>query len=415
MDLLFTCCKNPTFNTLIDIGVKNGKITYIEEHDGRHTDAKEIIDLGGNLLLPGLVESHIHLDKAYLLDRLPGDVTTLRDAIEKTTELKHGYTAVDIEKRSLQVIRQAVNRGVTKMRCHVEIDPISQLVGLETTLALKERVKDSIDLQIVAFPQEGIFNDDQTARLMEQAMVMGADVVGGITYNDRDVEEHLDFVFRLAEKHNKPVDLHVDFSDRPEELAILDVIRFTKTFGMQNRVAVGHLTSLGSVERGQAAEIAADIARAGIHVISLPATDLYLNGRGDNECVRRGLTPVQLLLDHKANVVYGSNNIQNAFTPFGTADPLDIGFLLAQTSHMGSEQDALKLIEMVTTNAAASLGFQHYGVKIGADADLVVCSVNDVRTLLYTRPERERVYKKGKLVAKSTIQVTSYVEERMTT
>ncbi|KGA95978.1 N-acyl-D-amino acid deacylase [Alkalihalobacillus alcalophilus ATCC 27647 = CGMCC 1.3604] len=410
MDILFTRCFNPTFPTWIDIGTRDGKIAYLKPSTENPPKAEEVIDLGGKLLLPGLVESHIHLDKAYLLEQLTGDVTTLRQAIEKTTELKHGFTATDIEERSLRVIRQAVAKGVTRMRCHVEIDPISRLMGMETTLALKEQVKDSIDLQIVAFPQEGIFNDEETKGLMEQAMEMGADVVGGITYNDRDLDKHLDFVFRLAEKYGKPVDLHVDFSDNADELAIMDVIRFTHQFGMQGRVSVGHLTSLGSVEKEKATFIAKELKQADIQVISLPATDLYLNGRGDKECVRRGLTPVKLLLEYGVKVIYGSNNIQNAFTPFGTADPLDIGFLLAQTSHMGREQDARQLIDMVTNGAARSLGFEQYGLQVGAEADLIVCPVMDIRTLLYTRPERERVYKSGKLVAETTVQVTNHLK-----
>jgi cytosine deaminase len=289
------------------------------------------------------------------------------------------------------------------MRCHVEVDPVIGLIGMETTLALKERLRDVIDLQIVAFPQEGIFRDGVTQGLMERAISMGADVVGGITYNDRDLGEHLDFVFRLAQKNGLPVDLHADFSERPDQLAILEVVKMTERFGMQGKVSVGHLTSLGAVRKVRAEAIAEAIAKAGIHVMCLPVTDLYLNGRGEEPATGRGLTPVRLLLDKGVNVVYGSNNIQNAFTPFGTADPLDIGLLVAQASHMGSEQDAKIVVEMATTRAAAALGLDSYGLRVGADADLVVCQAQDVRTLLYRRPEREKVYKRGKLVAETQV------------
>ncbi|MCD9020459.1 amidohydrolase family protein [Cohnella sp. NL03-T5] len=402
--MLFTQCSTIDHKFLRDVGVKCGKIVHLADHsNGLLPESREVVDLQGKLLLPGLVETHIHLDKALLLDRLSGDVTTLQGAIAKSGELKRFFTAADINERSLRVIRQAVIHGVTRMRCHVEVDPVIGLIGMETILALKERLKDVIDLQIVAFPQEGIFRDCVTQGLMEQAVSMGADVVGGITYNDRNLEEHLDFVFRLAHKHGLPVDLHADFSDRPEQLAILEVVKTTEKFGMQGRVSVGHLTSLGVVRKVRAEAIAEAIAEAGIHVMCLPATDLYLNGRGVEQAAGRGLTPVQLLLDKGVNVVFGSNNIQNAFTPFGTADPLDIGLLVAQTSHMGSEKDAGILVEMATTRAATALELDSYGLRIGADADLVVCQATDVRSLLYTRSEREKVYKKGKLIAETLV------------
>jgi cytosine deaminase len=191
-------------------------------------------------------------------------------------------------------------------------------------------------------------------------------------------------------------------------LAILDVVRLTHEYGMNGRVSVGHLTSLGSVPRTQAKEICKAIAEANIHVMTLPATDLYLNGRGDDCRVRRGLTPIDLLLGEGVNVIYGSNNIQNAFTPFGTADPLDIGLLLAQTTYMGSEQDAKLIIEMITTRAAQALQIQDYGIAIGANADLVLCDAKDIRNVLYNRSDRIGVWKKGKQVASTEKYVTLF-------
>lgn len=413
LDLLFTQCSNPDYPTLVDVGVLGGVIVYLAEHAAsiEVPEANETIDLHGKVLLTGLVETHIHLDKALLLDRISDDATTLQGAIAKSGELKRSFTAEDIMERSMKVIGEAVMRGVTHMRCHVEVDPVIGLIGIETTIALKKRLKDVIDLQIVVFPQEGLFMDDVTQGLMEQAVTMGADVVGGITYVDRCLEDHVDFVFRLAEKQGLPVDLHVDFSDRPEQLAILEVVKATEKYNMRKRVSVGHLTSLGTVPRVRAEAIANAMANAGIHVMCLPTTDLFLNGRGDGLVAGRGLTPVQLLLEQGVNVVYGSNNIQNAFTPFGTADPLDIGLLIAQTAHMGSKKDAQVLVEMATKRAAAALELERYGLRVGAVADLVVCRATDVRSLLYRRPERERVYKRGKLVAETSVSSRWYANE----
>jgi cytosine deaminase len=294
------------------------------------------------------------------------------------------------------------------MRCHVDIDPVMKLTGFEVMLKLKQQFQDALTLQIVAFPQEGIYKQPGTAGWLEQALQQGADVVGGITYVDPDLQKHLHYVFGLAQKFNKPLDLHVDFSDDPQMLAILDVIRLTHDYGMQGQVSVGHLTSLGSVPRAHAKEICKAIAEANIHVMTLPATDLYLNGRGDDYRIRRGLTPIDLLLEQGVNVIYGSNNIQNAFTPFGTADPLDIGLLLAQTTYMGSEKDAKLLVEMITNRAAQALLLQDYGIAIGANADLVLCDGRDIRNVLYNRSDRLGVWKQGKQVASTEKYVTLY-------
>lgn len=403
LDILFTKSADLVSGPLRDVGVKDGKITYIANHSGAVPESREICCLDGKLLLPGLVEPHIHLDKALLLERMAEDVTELRQAIEVTSYLKQSFTAEDIYERAMRIIKQAVSKGITHMRCHAEIDPVIGLTSMEAMVALRQQLKGILDIQVVAFPQDGLFQDKRMPILMKEAVALGADVIGGITYMDADLSGHLELVFGLARQYGLPVDLHVDFSDNPHQLAIQDVIQATRKYGMQGKVSVGHLTSLGAAERGDAERIASALAEAGIHVISLPLTDLYLNGRGDHKGDYRGLTPISLLLKHGVNVIYGSNNVQNAFTPFGTTDPLDVGLLLAQTSHLGSARDARQLIHMATAGAAAALGLSGYGIRIGSDADLVVCSAKDARSLLYERPERERVYKKGRLVSQTEV------------
>lgn len=410
-DLIILAFSNPHFSTLMDIGIYEGRIIYIQEHLPINTDtlnAGHIIHANGRILLPGLIEPHIHLDKAFLLNQMTQDANSVEQAIAATLELKRFFTKKDIMARSIQVIQQAIAHGVTHMRCHVEIDPIVGLLGLVVMLELKELYLHQITLQIVAFPQEGIAKQPGTAELLDQAMQLGADVVGGITYQDEDLESHLSTVFNLAKAFNKPVDLHVDFSDDPSMLAILTIIRMTHEYGMQGRVSVGHLTSLGSLAYEQAKAICTSIAEAGIHVMSLPATDLYLGGRGDDHRPRRGLTPVSLLLEQGVNVIYGSNNIQNPFTPFGTADPLDTGMLLAQTAYMGSKQDVVTLIDMATTRAAEALEIANYGLHIGADADLVLFEASNLRSAFYERSPRRYVWKRGQLVASTEKQTTFY-------
>lgn len=358
-----------------------------------------VVNAEGYAALPGLVETHIHLDKAFLSSRMPGVASDLKQAIAMTAELKKTYTKEDIAERSRRVLDRASRFGVTLLRAQTEIDPIAGLKSMESALELKREYADRMDIQLVAFPQEGIFQSPGTAELLEEAIRMGADAVGGIPYNDRDAAEHLGFVFRMAEAHGLPVDLHIDFSDDPDRLDIAEAIRLTKEFGMEGRVAVGHLTSLGSAEPDVAKRIAAGIADAGIHVFALPATDLYLNGRGDECRVRRGLTPVRLLLEAGANVCYGSNNIRNAFTPFGTADPLDIGLLLAQTAHLGTDEDARRMLEMCTVRASKALLGHSLRIREGMPADLTLIRGAGAADLLYERPRDRMVWKRGRLVA----------------
>jgi len=395
-DTIFHQVNVPRYKTLMDVGVSEGKITYLVESTANIPQTQEVIEANGRVLLPGLVEPHIHLDKAFLLDKMAQDATNLQEAIQVTADLKKGFTKDDIKYRSTKVLDRCLDYGVTSLRCHVEVDPIVGLKGMEVLLELKEQYKDFIDMQLVTFPQEGIFKEKGTAELMEESLVMGADVVGGIPYNDRDPLEHLRFVYRLAEKFDKPLDFHVDFSDDPNQLTILDIISLTIDYQFEGRVSVGHLTSLGSVEQEAARRISSELARADIHVMTLPATDLFLNGREDKEKVRRGLTPVKLLLEEGVNVIYGTNNIQNPFTPFGTGDPLEIALLLAHAAQMGTEKDAEKLLDMGTIHAARALGQKSYGIELNHQADLVLFDTQRKRNVLVERPRRLGIWRNGK-------------------
>lgn len=397
-DLLIHQATSIHFDGKVDIGIKDGRIAYVKPTGLASPEAAKVIEANGRVALPGFNESHIHLEKAYLLDKMDQDALSLSDAIQMTADLKKTFTEEDIAERASRVLMKSIQSGVTNLRCHVEVDDILQLKAMETILSLKEKFKDKLTLQIVTFPQEGIFIQKNAAELMEESLKMGADVVGGIPYNDRDPLEHLDFVYKLAEKYQKPIDLHIDLSDNPEDLSILDIIQRTKDFHMENRVSVAHMTALGSVEHRKAHNIAAQIADAGINVMALPATDLYLNGRGDLEKVRRGLTPVNILLDEGANVVFATNNIQNPFTPFGTGNILDIAYLFAEVTRMGSKADAKTIVDMLTYRSAKALNLGNYGFQEGNDADLVLFDASSLRELLLNQSAVICSYKKGKPV-----------------
>ncbi|WP_336772490.1 amidohydrolase family protein [Paenibacillus sp. MMO-58] len=390
---------------LMDVGVADGNIVYVENSGAaKEWTANTVVNGEGGVLLPGLVEPHIHLEKAYLLSRMEKEAESLQEAIRMTADMKKIFTRSDMRERSLQVIKEAVSNGVTHMRCHAEVDPILGLSAIESALELKQSVRHLLDLQVVAFPQEGIFKSPGTADLMEEAFRIGCDVVGGITYQDPDLDEHLKFVFELAGKYNKPLDFHADFSDKPEDLAIVQIAKRTMQYGLQGRVSAGHVTSLGSLARVEAEAAAELLSEAGIHIITLPATDLYINGRGDEEKPRRGLTPVKLLQEKGVNVAIGMNNVQNPFTPFGKADPLETAWLLAVTAYLGGERDASRLLGMLTEGASRVLALKGYGIREGAPADMVLFRERTERDVLLHKSETRTVWKRGVKVADTRIE-----------
>jgi cytosine deaminase len=407
MQLLISGARIADTEPLVDIAVSDGRISKIAPQGslGRGGEgAERVIDARGRVVLPGLIESHIHLDKALLEQRRPNRSGTLAEALEVTAQLKRAFTYEDISARATQVLRWALTRGVTHLRCHVEIDPIIGLLGLRGLCDVREAFRDLLDLQLVAFPQEGVFQSPGTDRLLRAALENGADLLGGVPYNDRDSGEHIDFLFGLAREYGVDLDLHVDFSDNPADRTILTIADRAIATGYEGRVTVGHLTSLGAVPPDEAATIIARIRTAGIHVITLPATDLYLNGRGSEALPPRGLAPVRRLLDAGVNVCLSSNNVRNAFTPLGRADPLEIALLLAYAGHMGSAEDRLRLLDMVTTKPARALGISdRYGIAVGRDADLVVLGSTRLDEVVADQPERLWVIKRGRVVVESTV------------
>jgi cytosine deaminase len=399
LDTLIRGTSTMSTDHAVDIGIEGGRIVVVEASPPTPRPAATTIAGAGRLALPGLIDSHIHLEKAFLLDRMPRDAETLSEAITFTAAVKPGFTREDIRTRSIRVITRAIMHGVSHLRCHVEVDDVLVLMAITTILELREEYASRISLQIVVFPQEGIFTQRRGAEYMREALALGADVIGGIPYNDRDTTEHLDFVFELAREHGKPLDFHLDLSDDPQQLDVLDVIERTNRFGLQGRVAVGHLTSLGSVPRDEARRIAAAMAQADIAVIALPATDVYLNGRGDAEHPRRGMTPVRLLLEEGVNVVFATNNIQNAFTPFGRGNVLEIARLFAEVCQFGTAADATTMFEMLTSRAAKVLHLEDYGLHAGAAADLALFDGATARDVFLEASHPVAVLKAGVLVA----------------
>jgi len=402
MDLLLHNVRVWDDKPLMDIGIKNGKIVAIEE--GLEASATETIDAQGRAVIPGLVEPHLHLEKAFLHRRMPAIHGTLDEAIRVTGILKGKQEREDVLARSRQVLDMAVRNGTVAIRAHPDVDLIQGLIGVETAVQLQDEYRDLLDLQIVAFPQEGILKSPGTIELMEQAVSMGADVIGGCPYNELswdDTKRHIDIVFEMAQKHDMPIDMHADFSDECTDqrfAATAYIAQKTIDTGYNGRVSLGHVTSLGSLEPAELQPIIELLQKADVSMVTLPATDLYLGGRKDTKNRRRALTPVRALHEGGVNVAYSSNNIRNAFTPFGKADMLVIGSMLAHAISYGTPAHQAAILEMGTTNAARSIGIgSDYGIAVGKQADLVILDTYAVADVLLDMPPRSWVIKRGKV------------------
>lgn len=397
MDLIFRQARLADEAPLMDVAIAQGRIADIGPTLECH--GKKEIDATGRVLIPGFIESHLHLEKAFVKDRKPNRSGTLMEAIAVTAALKPTFTLDDIQMRSRRVLRQLVGFGSTHVRAHAEFDPAQGFTGFDAVLDLRREFADVIDIQVVAFPQEGILKTPGTDAMMIEAMKKGADVVGAIPYNDTDAHEHIDWVFRLARDFDKDLDFHQDFRDDADAMSIEYLARKTIAEKYEGRVSVGHLTALGAATPSRRDEIVGLLRDAGISVMCLPATDLHLGGRKDESNVRRTLTPVRALRDGGVNVCLATNNICNAFTPYGNGDLLQIAALALPACHLGGADDQPTVLPMLTTNPAKALRLTRYGVAVGTDADLVLLDTQRVSDVIIDLPDRNFVVKRGRIVS----------------
>ena len=395
MDLLFKNVILDASNQLTDVAIDHGTIVKIAPN--QTVDATRVIDAGGRVLIPGLVESHLHLDKALIADRMPNRSGTLKEAIAVTGVLKPTFTREDIETRATQALEMLIRNGTTYLRVHTEFDPSGGFHGFETIMAIKERYKHLIDIQVVAFPQEGIYKSPGTEDMMYRAMDLGADVVGGIPYNDTDANQHIDLVFEIAKKYNKDIDFHQDFKDEYAGQSIVYLCEKTIKEGYQGRVSVGHMTSIAAMPPHELQPILELMAKAQINVMALPMTDLHLGARNDTHNVRRVVTPIRKLRDAGVNVCLASNNIRNPFTPYGNGDLMQVAMLAIPVGHLGGADDLPSVLPMITTNPAKALKLSNYGMFEGAKASVVLLDTPRYQDAVIDLPARLFVVKDGRV------------------
>ena len=353
---------------LVDVGIEGGLIAAIEP--GLAADG-EVFDLAGRLLTPGFVETHIHLDKSCLLDRVSSGQGDLTEAIGEVARLKQGFTPEDVYRRAKQTLEKCILNGTTHMRTHLEVDPIVGLRSLEGILPLVEEFKWAIDIEICIFPQEGLLNNPGTDELMVEALRRGGRVVGAAPYTDTDPHGQIDRVFAIAREFDIDIDMHLDFGPEPDGLDLDYVCDLTERHGYGGRVAIGHVTKLSALPPDQLRGKARRLADTGVAVTVLPATDLFLMGRHQEHSVMRGVAPAHRLLREGVNCSLSTNNVLNPFTPFGDCSLVRMANLYANVCHVGAQSDIEECFEMITSRPARLMRLSGYGLRVGQAADLV--------------------------------------------
>ncbi len=297
------------------------------------------------------------------------------------------------------------------MRTHVDIDTIGGLKPLEGVLAVKEKYKDIMDIEIVAFPQEGIIKNPGSEKLMWQAMEMGADIVGGMPANENtpdDSKKHIEICFDIAEKYDADLDMHVDETDDPFYRTLEILADETIKRNWQGRVTAGHTCALAAYDDHYAAYVIEKVKKAEIHMITNPVTNLMLQGRNDKQPIRRGITRVKELLEAGVNVSFGQDCIRDTFYPLGSADMLQVAMITAHAAQMSLPHELEKVFDMISYDAAKILRLENYGLEEGKDANIVILDADTINDAIRLQPTRLFVIKDGRLVAESQCQKQIY-------
>jgi cytosine/creatinine deaminase len=389
-----------------DLAIHQGRIRQIAPQ--LFAPAQTMLDISGKLVLPGFIESHIHPDKAFIADRTSGLRQGGPTPQALVAELKKTFTVADIYERARRVLLFAIRHGCTTMRAHVEIDAFVELRGVEALQRLQAEFAGVLDLQLIAFAQEGIFHDDVTQGLLREGLQMGLQTLGGCPYMDEDQRRHIDWFFDAAEEAGVPLDFHADSGDDPSRLTCDYIAEQTIARGMQGRVTLGHLCTLDVLEPSHRARVIDKMRQAGIHVISLPATEMHVKGRADKHNWR-GVTRLEELRDAGVNVSISTNNIVNPFTPYGHPDLLRQALITAMAAHLGNLDQMAWLLDLITVNPAKALGLTDYGLSEGCWADIVVLDAVDPVQAITEQAEKLWVFKAGRMVARNTRSAEMFV------
>lgn len=386
----------------IDIAIAGGRIVAVEP--GITVEAGEIIDASGRLVSPPFVDPHFHMDATLSLG-LPrmNRSGTLLEGIALWGELRPTLTRAALVERALRYCDLAVTQGLLAIRTHVDTsDP--RLVTVEAMLEVRDRVAPYIDLQLVAFPQDGYYRAADGVSALNRALDMGVGIVGGIPHFERTMADgaaSVEALCRIAAERGLPVDMHCDETDDPLSRHVETLAQQTVRFGLQGRVAGSHLTSMHSMDNYYVSKLIPLIAEARLHAIANPLINIMLQGRHDTYPKRRGMTRVPELLAAGVNVAFGHDCVMDPWYSMGSGDMLEVAHMAVHVAQMASIADKQAIFDIVTHGNARAMGLEDYGLHKGCHADLVILQARDPVEALRLKANRLTVIRRGKIIAQT--------------
>jgi len=402
LDLIIRKATIPGNPTPTDIGCRNGRIETVTPK--LDASAHKEIDAADQLVCPPFVDSHFHMDACLSLG-LPrlNRSGTLLEGIQLWGELKPDLTAEAIKARAMELLTWSVARGTLAIRTHVDVcDP--SLMAVDVLLEVREEMRDIVDIQIVAFPQDGVLRTPGAKELLLKALDKGVDVVGGIPHFERTMDqgrESVRWLCEVAAERGLRVDMHCDESDDPLSRHVETLAAETVRLGLHGRVTGSHLTSMHSMDNYFVSKLLPLMAEAGLHAVCNPLINISLQGRHDTYPKRRGLTRVPELMNAGINVALGHDCVMDPWYPMGSHDMLDTVHMAAHCLHMMGVDDQEQLFTAVTENGAGAMGLADYGITPGCNADLVLLQAGNIMEAIRLRPPRLAVIRRGKVVAES--------------
>src|SRR5699024_3304347 len=384
-----------------DIGIKNNLFAEISEKITA-TATKEI-NANGQLMSAPFIESHIHLDAA-LSAGFPryNESGTLGEAIQIANERKAFLTKDDVKESAKEVIHWLVANGVLAIRAHTDFTPT--FTTLEAILELKEEFSDSIDIQVVAFPQDGIFTAKNASEKLEESIKMGVDLIGGLPQAEVTREDGIRAIklaFELANKYNLPIDMHADESGDEYSRYTEIIAKYALHYDMKHLITASHTTAMHNYSNDYAASLIGRLKQAEMNVVTNPFSNLTLQNRLDGYPKKRGLTRIDELLDAEVNISIGNDNIMDPFGPLGKGSMLQAAHILVFAAHMDNSQRINQLFDMITTNAAKTLNIENYGIKEGNEANCIILDAKNEKEAIRLTSECLYVISKGKIVSET--------------
>lgn len=389
-----------TDGTLAAIAVSDGKIAAIEPEAAAHgTAAASTIDLGGQLVVPGFVEGHIHLDTSFYGDTWrPYVPYTAGFNVRERVDVQHRNmaAAAPMETRARNQLELCIANGSTTMRSHVMVDGSVGLKSLQTIAAVREQYRHLIDIQLVAFPQSGLLTCPGTAELLDAAFDHGADLIGGLdpAAVDRDVNGHLDIIFGIAEKRGVGVDIHLHEANTMGLFSIEEIAARTRAHGMQGKVTISHAYALGDIPADAVRRTADLLAESGVAIMTTAPG-------------ARAFPPVLALRNAGVTVFGGNDNIRDSWSPYGDGDMLRRAMMIGHRSDFRTDDELGIAFDAVTTAGAKALGIANYGLRIGARADFVTLRATHIPEAVVAVPKRRSVYRGGVCIVRDDVLIAS--------